>query len=80
MFAGARAFVYWPDDEAWYAACVVSFEPLVRRHLVLYDDLEWEHLDLAAQYLRFVMTPLGAAEVAPTTRPNGRPLPAASNG
>ena len=65
---GSRVWMYSPELDAWRAAAIASFVPLIGRHLVVYvDGGDWAYLDLAAQYIRF-----GTA--VPTTRPNGVPI------
>jgi hypothetical protein len=42
---GARIEVYWPDDYAWYAACVIGF--VDGKHRLVYEaDGEVEEIDL----------------------------------
>ncbi|XP_049408872.1 sister chromatid cohesion protein PDS5 homolog C-like isoform X2 [Solanum stenotomum] len=43
---GARIKVWWPLDEKFYEGVVSSFDPVERKHKVLYDDGEAEKLRL----------------------------------
>eukprot|EP00955_Chlamydomonas_euryale_P016857 179878-Chlamydomonas_euryale.AAC.1 len=42
--------IYWPDDDAWYAADVASYDAEAKRHALWYHvDEETEVLDMAAE-------------------------------
>ncbi|XP_049408873.1 sister chromatid cohesion protein PDS5 homolog D-like isoform X1 [Solanum stenotomum] len=43
---GARIKVWWPLDEKFYGGVVSSFDPVERKHKVVYDDGEAEKLRL----------------------------------
>ncbi|OVA16806.1 DNA mismatch repair protein MutS [Macleaya cordata] len=51
---GKRIRVYWPLDKSWYEGCVKSFDNLVGKHLVQYDDAEEEELDLEREKIEWV--------------------------
>ncbi|XP_076905467.1 DNA mismatch repair protein MSH6-like [Bidens hawaiensis] len=42
-----RIRVYWPLDKSWYEGCVKLYDESTGKHLVQYDDLEEELLDLS---------------------------------
>ena len=49
---GWRVCVWWPDDAAWYAGSVVSYDGA--RHAIKYDDGDEEALDLSREKHEFV--------------------------
>lgn len=50
-----RVLVWWKDDRCCYGGVVEAYDPYSRRHLVLYDDGEWEFIDLACEPVLFVV-------------------------
>lgn len=49
-----RIRVYWPMDEEWYEGCVRSFDRVLGKHLVEYDDDEEELIDLSKEKIEWV--------------------------
>jgi len=50
-----RVLVWWHDDSCCYGGLVEAYDPFSRRHRVLYDDGEWEFIDLANEPVLFVV-------------------------
>lgn len=57
-------FVFWPGDSDWYGGYIVSFHKPSMLHRVLYDDGEWEFVDLRAHHVSF-------SDTAPCFTPTG---------
>lgn len=51
---GARIKVWWPDDHEFYEGSIESFDPVARKHRVLYTDGDEETLDLLSERWEFV--------------------------
>ena len=66
---GAYINVYWPLDEAWYAAKVVKWDGEKLKHKVRYviDDVQ-ESLDLNAEEWRHAMPAAGGAPPEPVLK------------
>lgn len=51
---GRRIKVWWPIDEMFYEGAIYSYDPLQKKHRVLYTDGEEELLDLSVEKFEFV--------------------------
>lgn len=49
-----QVLVWWQDDDCCYRGTVSAYDPISRRHRVLYDDGEWEFIDLAVESVLYV--------------------------
>jgi hypothetical protein len=52
---GQRIEVYWPDDDAWYAADIVKQRG--RQHFLEYDDGDTEWIELSNEKVRLIAEP-----------------------
>ena len=41
--------VWWPEDKQYYTGVLNAYDAVSGKHRVLYDDGEWEFLDLSAE-------------------------------
>lgn len=41
--------VWWQDDEQYYSGVVQAYDAASERHCVLYDDREWEFINLGTE-------------------------------
>ncbi|KAF8021640.1 hypothetical protein BT93_G1935 [Corymbia citriodora subsp. variegata] len=51
---GRRIKVWWPLDEMFYDGRIQSYDPIMKKHKVLYDDGDKETLNLAEEWWEFV--------------------------
>ncbi|XP_008794338.2 uncharacterized protein LOC103710418 [Phoenix dactylifera] len=51
---GSRIKVWWPDDKAFYDGVVESFDPVSKKHKILYDDGDIEILLLKNERWKYV--------------------------
>lgn len=51
---GRRVKVWWPMDEVFYDGAIYSYDPVRKKHRVLYTDGEEELLDLSTEIFNFV--------------------------
>ncbi|XP_010942111.1 sister chromatid cohesion protein PDS5 homolog C isoform X2 [Elaeis guineensis] len=56
---GSRIKVWWPDDKAFYDGVVASFEPVLKKHKILYDDGDIEILSLKNERWKFILEDAG---------------------
>ncbi|KAG1326586.1 hypothetical protein COCNU_01G005200 [Cocos nucifera] len=56
---GSRIKVWWPDDKAFYDGVVDSFEPVSKKHKILYDDGDIEELLLKNERWKFILDDAG---------------------
>jgi hypothetical protein len=50
---GRGVHVYWQPDDCWYPGVITAYEPLSRKHMVVYEDNEWEFLSLTDQEIHY---------------------------
>ena len=46
---GRRVLVWWADDKVLYPGTIDAYDAASARHRVLYEDNEWEFLNLSAE-------------------------------
>ena len=46
---GSRVAVWWHDDQQFYFGCINAFDEVSECHRVLYEDQQWEFLNLAVE-------------------------------
>lgn len=68
-FLDRQVLVWWHDDDCCYRGTVSAYDPISRRHRVLYDDGEWEFIDLAVESVLYIPHRL---ENTDTNRSNSR--------
>ncbi|XP_010265626.1 PREDICTED: micronuclear linker histone polyprotein-like [Nelumbo nucifera] len=51
---GARIKVWWPRDHTFYNGVIESYDPVKRKHKVLYDDGDTEILNLSKERWEFI--------------------------
>ncbi|XP_017700030.2 uncharacterized protein LOC103714235 isoform X2 [Phoenix dactylifera] len=56
---GSRIKVWWPDDKAFYDGVVDSFDPVSKKHKILYDDGDIEILLLKNERWKFILEDAG---------------------
>ncbi|KAG1364372.1 putative abhydrolase domain-containing protein [Cocos nucifera] len=59
---GSRIKVWWPDDKAFYDGVVDSFDPVSKKHKILYDDGDIEVLLLKNERWKLVRIDEGLAK------------------
>nr|XP_029122100.1 uncharacterized protein LOC105050720 [Elaeis guineensis] len=59
---GSRIKVWWPDDKAFYDGVVDSFDPVSKKHKILYDDGDIEVLLLKNERWKLVRIDGGLAK------------------
>ncbi|KAF6172918.1 hypothetical protein GIB67_035472 [Kingdonia uniflora] len=60
-----RAKVLWPLDNKWYFGLVTSYDPLIKKHHVRYDDRDEEWIDLHKERFKLLLFP---SEAPPKSR------------
>ncbi|CDW84309.1 UNKNOWN [Stylonychia lemnae] len=50
---GKFIYVYWENDNKWYAGQIRKFSESTRKFSIVYDDNQQERLDLTNQYFFF---------------------------
>ncbi|XP_068647712.1 sister chromatid cohesion protein PDS5 homolog C-like isoform X2 [Aristolochia californica] len=53
---GSMIEVWWPDDDEFYRGTVVSYDPIEKKHKVLYDDGDEEILLLKEEKFHLIMS------------------------
>ncbi|XP_068652012.1 sister chromatid cohesion protein PDS5 homolog C-like isoform X2 [Aristolochia californica] len=53
---GSKVEVWWPDDDEFYRGTVASYDPIEKKHKVLYDDGDEETLFLKEEKFHLVMS------------------------
>lgn len=62
-----RVFVWWSDDRVAYGGELNAYDPFSRRHRVLYDDGEWEFIDLCDEPVLFLRKELSTLPQEPSS-------------
>ncbi|KAI6672046.1 hypothetical protein NL676_006931 [Syzygium grande] len=54
VLVGRRIKVWWPLDEMFYDGLIQSYDPVMKKHKVLYDDKDEETLNLEKERWEFI--------------------------
>ncbi|XP_048139498.1 sister chromatid cohesion protein PDS5 homolog C-like isoform X4 [Rhodamnia argentea] len=54
VLVGRRIKVWWPLDEMFYDGLIQSYDPIIKKHKVLYDDGDKETLNLEKERWEFI--------------------------
>jgi hypothetical protein len=64
QLVGRRVEVFWPLDQKWYVGLVEQYNRRTRRHKVLYEDGEVEHVQLDGEQYRLLPEIAAASQPA----------------
>ncbi|XP_022716254.1 sister chromatid cohesion protein PDS5 homolog A-like isoform X2 [Durio zibethinus] len=77
---GYRIKVWWPMDKQFYEGTVKSYDPIKRKHVVLYDDGDVEVLRLERERWQLINTDLKSGKKANSLKGSKGPLKEVSPG
>uniref|UniRef100_A0A7N1A4M3 Uncharacterized protein n=1 Tax=Kalanchoe fedtschenkoi TaxID=63787 RepID=A0A7N1A4M3_KALFE len=69
---GSRIKVWWPQDKVYYDGIIESFDPIRRKHKILYTDNEREVLNLHKEKWKLVKSREGSEKGGATGHSNTR--------